>query len=241
MLPEADKVHPLLIASEDFAFPSPLNSDKQGLLAWGGDLSAPRLLAAYRQGIFPWFQPGNPILWWSPNPRLLLNPPAFKVSRSLQKYIKKNWRISCDTSFKSVIEACSTVDDRTGESWITKDMIAAYCFLHEEGFAHSVEVWDGNDLIGGLYGLSMGKAFFGESMFHYQDNASKVALYFLSQVLDSWKFDFIDCQLPTGHLLSLGADMVNRKEFLYRLQASLEFATRVGNWKEDFAQALKML
>lgn len=233
MIWQSDLSNPVLLASEDYPFPNPENSDKQGLLAYGGDLSPPRLLAAYRQGIFPWFEPGRPILWWSPNPRLLLFPHDFKMTRSLQQRLKQAYRITIDENFSDVIRACASVDTRSGNTWITGDMEQAYSELHQLGFAHSLEVWHEDELVGGLYGISLGRAFFGESMFHYERDASKIALYALCQTLIEWDFDFIDCQLPTAHLQRLGAKIVSRPEFLHRLKQTLEFPSRIGKWQKQ--------
>ncbi|MCW8450177.1 leucyl/phenylalanyl-tRNA--protein transferase [Legionella quinlivanii] len=215
---------------EDYSFPDPESSDKQGLLAIGGDLSPARLLSAYRQGIFPWYERGCPILWWSPNPRLILYPQQFKLSRSLKKSLKQPHELKIDSDFKAVIQACATVEARENNTWITKEMQAAYIHLSEMGFAHSFEIWRENRLIGGLYGISIGKAFFGESMFHYEQDASKMAMYYLSQTLLNQHFDFIDCQLPTAHLISLGCTIISRKEFLHRLKEALQHPTLRGSW-----------
>jgi len=230
MIWEADRNNPVLLASESFSFPHPEKSDQQGLLAFGGDLSPPRLLAAYRQGIFPWFEPGRPILWWSPNPRLLLFPHEFKMTRSLKQRLKQPYHITFDTHFSKVIEACASVDQRLDNTWISESMQQAYGELHQLGFAHSVEVWLDEELVGGLYGISLGRAFFGESMFHYDRDASKIALYYLCQKLIDWQFDFIDCQLPTPHLQRLGAKIISRKAFLHRLQETLAHPSRIGVW-----------
>lgn len=216
--------------NENYRFPNPETSDKQGLLAIGGNLSPQRILQAYSQGIFPWFEPGCPILWWSPNPRLILFPKEFKLSRSLKKSLKQPFRISTDTAFQQVISSCANCSDRTNKTWITDDMIAAYTSLHHMGYAHSFEVWDGEHLIGGLYGISLGSAFFGESMFHTVTDASKIALYYLCKAMEAWGFDFIDCQLPTAHLQKLGAKIISRKEFLHRLGEALENSHKKGIW-----------
>ena len=215
---------------DQYIFPDPESSDKQGLLAMGGNLSPQRILQAYSQGIFPWYEPGCPILWWSPNPRLILIPEEFKISRSLKKSLNKEFQLSTDTAFKLVINACATHSDRINKTWITNEMIAAYTNLHEMGYAHSFEVWQESKLVGGLYGISLGNAFFGESMFHTVTDASKIALYFLCKTLETWGFDFIDCQMPTSHLLRLGAKIISRKEFLYLLERSLEKPDKKGNW-----------
>ncbi|WP_211249048.1 leucyl/phenylalanyl-tRNA--protein transferase [Legionella wadsworthii] len=206
-------------------------SDDQGLLCMGGDLSPQCILQAYSHGIFPWYEPGTPILWWSPNPRLILIPNEFNLSRSLKKSLKKPFKFSIDTAFLQVITACATSSDRTDKTWITNEMIEAYVHLHTMGYAHSFEIWFENVLVGGLYGLSLGHAFFGESMFHKMTDASKMAFYFLSKTMEAWHFDFIDCQLPTNHLQSLGAKIIKRKEFLQMLHQSLKFPSKIGSWK----------
>lgn len=216
---------------DQYIFPHPESSDKQGLLAIGGELSPKRILQAYSQGIFPWYEPGCPVLWWSPNPRLILIPNDFKLSRSLKKSLKKPFRFSIDTAFHQVITACATQADRLNKTWITHDMIEAYTQLHHIGYAHSFEVWEDENLAGGLYGLSLGSAFFGESMFHNVTDASKIALYFLCRTMKEWGFDFIDCQLPTEHLLKSGAKIIARKEFLYRLEESLNNPDKTGKWE----------
>ena len=224
-------VFPLtLLTDNDLGFPNPENSDAQGLLAIGGDLSPQRILAAYQQGIFPWFEPGTPILWWSPHPRLILKPNRFKLSRSLKKTLKKLYSFTIDEAFAEVITACSQIAGRRNHTWITREMREAYTQLHQMGYAHSFEVWSENNLIGGLYGLSLGHAFFGESMFHCQRDASKLAMYHLCHTLATWQFDFVDCQLPTAHLQSLGAEIISRQEFLRMLAKTLEYPTRQGKW-----------
>ncbi|KTD78405.1 leucyl/phenylalanyl-tRNA--protein transferase [Legionella waltersii] len=215
---------------EFYTFPNPETSDHQGLLCFGGELTPKRILQAYSQGIFPWYEPGNPVLWWSPNPRLLLIPSEFKLSRSLKQTLKKPFVFTIDTAFEQVISNCSTCSDRTHKTWITPEMIDNYTQLHEMGYAHSFELWNDNELVGGLYGISLGKAFFGESMFHKKTDASKIALYYLCRVMEQWKFDFIDCQLPNKHLISLGAKIIDRRDFLYRLHESLQNEDKVGKW-----------
>ncbi|WP_419418890.1 leucyl/phenylalanyl-tRNA--protein transferase [Legionella sp. D16C41] len=214
-----------------YTFPDPESADDQGLLAIGGDLSPERLLAAYSQGIFPWFDNNYPILWWSPNPRLILLPEEFKLSRSLKKSLNKSYRVTFDQAFAEVIYNCATVNNRKNHTWITDEMQQAYLALHHLGYAHSVEIWDNNELIGGLYGISLGRAFFGESMFHQKQDASKMALFYLCQQLRRWQFDFIDCQLPTPHLQSLGAISINRQDFLKRLEKTLGYPTKQGIWQ----------
>lgn len=197
----------------------------------GGDLTPARILQAYSQGIFPWFEPGCPILWWSPNPRLILNPHEMILSRSLKKSLKKPYKFSIDTAFAQVITSCAVYSDRVNKTWITDEMIEAYTTLHDMGYAHSFEVWDGESLIGGLYGISLGKAFFGESMFHTVTDASKIALYHLCQTMQAWDFDFIDCQMPTTHLLRLGGKVIGRQEFIHLLNQTLKHPDKKGLWR----------
>lgn len=189
-------------------------TEPNGLLAVGGDLSATRLLQAYRRGIFPWYSAGQPILWWSPAPRMVLCPAEFRVSRSLRRSIRRRgYRVSIDQAFASVIRACA--EDRPGSpgTWLVPDMLAAYCALHAEGHAHSIEVWLDGALVGGLYGVAIGQMFFGESMFSRMNDASKVALALLSELALAHPFRLIDCQVYTPHLASLGAREIPRDEF----------------------------
>lgn len=194
--------------------------DPDGLLAIGGDLSTRRLVNAYRQGIFPWYSAGDPILWWSPDPRTLLIPQELHLSRSLRKHLRKGqFALTMDRDFPGVINACAQIR-RRGEAgtWLQPEMIRAYQVLHIQGIAHSVEVWQEQRLVGGLYGVAIGRAFFGESMFSWQTNASKTALVYLCQQLTRWGYGFIDCQVVTEHLLSLGARPVARAEFIQLLE-----------------------
>lgn len=201
-------------------FPSPalaLN-DPNGLLAIGGDLSPDRILSAYRQGIFPWFNPGDPILWWSPSPRTVIFPEHLHISKSLRKVIRSGtYRVSFDHCFTDVMRACAAPRAYASGTWISEEMIASYTELHKRGHAHSVEVWktqgENEELVGGLYGMALGKIFFGESMFSRADNASKVALAFLVDQLKVWDFKLIDCQVANDHLFSLGAVEIPREEF----------------------------
>ncbi|GGY66829.1 leucyl/phenylalanyl-tRNA--protein transferase [Cellvibrio zantedeschiae] len=204
----------------EILFPSPalaLN-EPNGLLAVGGDLSPERILAAYHQGIFPWFNPGDPILWWSPSPRTVIYPTQLHVSKSLRKLIRSGtYRVSFDHCFSDVMRACAAPRSYADGTWISEDIIAGYSELHERGYAHSVEVWRKNDdqeeLVGGLYGMALGRIFFGESMFSRADNASKVGLAFLVAQLQAWEFQLIDCQVANEHLFSLGAVEIPREEF----------------------------
>jgi len=228
-----DDSMPVYLLPEAVVFPSPHLAREDGLLAVGGDLSADRLLEGYRQGIFPWYQDGEPILWWSPDPRLLLYPEKLHIPRSLGKSIRKAvFHITFDTAFESVIAGCAETRTRNREgTWIVADMIQAYSRLHEAGYAHSVEAWKEGELAGGLYGVSLGGAFFGESMFSRVSNASKVALVTLIQRITRWGFDFVDCQISTAHLLQFGACEVPRYRFLQELNVSLYKNTRKGLWK----------
>ena len=216
-------------------FPPPEYADPSGLLAVGGDLSNERLLEAYRLGIFPWYSDDQPILWWSPDPRLVLDLKDFKISRSLRKTLKKEvFQITFDHAFEEVIRACASVPrEAQNGTWITDEMEKAYIKLHGLGYAHSVESWFGGKLAGGLYGVSLGKCFFGESMFHLKTDASKVALATLVETLKSWDFHFIDSQMTTEHMLSLGAKELPRRIFLKRLQLALRYPTRRWRWRAD--------
>lgn len=202
-------------------FPDPelALSEPNGLLAVGGSLSPKRLLRAYRSGVFPWYSPGQPILWWSPNPRTVLFPEHIKISRSLRKVLAKNqFSITMDQAFAQVIQHCS--EPRRGQTgtWITSEMTSAYGRLHRMGYAHSVESWHAGELAGGLYGVAIGRVFFGESMFSRINDASKVALVALTEQLTHWNFFFIDCQMRTNHLLSMGAQEIPRRTFLDQLK-----------------------
>lgn len=189
--------------------------EPDGLLAVGGDLSEQRLLSAYRQGIFPWYSDNQPVLWWSPDPRMVLIPDELKISRSLRKTIKKNnFRISFDHAFDKVIHECSAPRDYTTETWITDEMKEAYIKLHYSGHAHSVECWQGESLVGGLYGIAIGQVFFGESMFSRVTDASKTAFVYLVKHLQKWQYQLIDCQVYTEHLESLGAVNIPRADFI---------------------------
>lgn len=203
--------------------------EPNGLLAAGGDLSPERLVQAYRHGCFPWFQDGQPILWWSPDPRTVLFPDDLHVSRSLAKLIRQQrYQVSFDTDFETVIAACAAPRDYADGTWITDPMRAAYCELHRRGFAHSVEVRENGELVGGLYGLAMGRLFFGESMFSRADNASKVGFVTLVEHLRAAGFVLIDCQMPTNHLHSLGARAITRESFAEHLARHLDQPVEVS-------------
>ena len=226
---------PVYQLSEDLAFPSPHLASKEGLLAVGGDLMRPRLLLAYSLGIFPWYSEGEPILWWSPDPRLVLYPDELKVSRSLNKILnKETFNVTVDCAFERVIQECARVrlENREG-TWIVDEMVQAYCNLHESGFAHSIEAWAGDCLAGGLYGVSLGKCFFGESMFTRRSNASKVAFAALVKHLKSLDFAMIDCQITTGHLTRFGAREITRARYLAELDEALGDPTLKGKWSLD--------
>ena len=221
------------LSGYSYHFPNPRNSSDEGLLAYGGDLSSSRLLTAYRNGIFPWYSEGDPILWWSPNPRLLLYPEKFYVRKSFRRVLRHGrMSVTFDHAFQKVIRYCATVP-REGQagSWIVPEMQEAYIRLHEEGFAHSVEVYREGELVGGLYGLAMGKVFFGESMFSLVSDASKVAFKALSDVLGAKGYDFIDCQMKTDHMVGLGAESVERDRYLDLLQEALERSSDLGTWQ----------
>lgn len=213
------------------AFPALDQASDDGLLAVGGDLSPERLRCAYSLGVFPWFEQGQPILWWSPDPRCLLYPDQFKTSRSMRKAIRRAcFSISYDRAFEAVIEACAAPRDEPGGTWITPDMRRAYCRLHELGCAHSVEVWQNDKLVGGLYGVSLGRVFYGESMFSRVSNASKFALKSLCEKLVMKDYHLIDCQLESAHLLSLGAQIVARARFIQEMNAALQFDEAFQKW-----------
>lgn len=205
------------LESDSLDFP-PANEalpDPNGLLAVGGDLSPERLLSAYRQGIFPWYEEGQPLLWWSPDPRTVLAPHAAHLSRSMRKFLRKtNFTITFDRDFPAVIHACAAPRSYTTDTWITPTMQYAYIELHRRGHAHSVEVWDADELVGGLYGVALGKAFFGESMFSRRTNASKTAFLALAHHLHNLGCELIDCQMPTEHLNHLGAVNIPRADFI---------------------------
>lgn len=213
-------------------------SEPDGLLAAGGDLSPMRLLAAYRRGIFPWYSRGQPILWWSPDPRAVLMPGELKVSRSLLKSCRNRGFITrLDTSFRDVIRACGSTELRPGGTWLSPEMRAAYIKLHRLGFAHSVETWLDGRLVGGLYGVALGRVFFGESMFSIERDASKVALKRLCEELLARGFHMIDCQMSTPHLLSLGARLIPRAEFTAVLAEHVNGPLEPQSWSETGNEA----
>jgi leucyl/phenylalanyl-tRNA--protein transferase len=206
-------------------------TEPNGLLAAGGDLSPKRLLAAYRRGIFPWYEEGQPILWWSPDPRAVLRPDGIRVSRSLRRsLIKGGFEVRIDSAFAAVVAACAEPRRYTDSTWITRDMAAAYARLHELGWAHSFETWRDGELVGGLYGVAIGRVFFGESMFARATDASKVALVRLAEHLRARAFELIDCQVASAHVASLGATSISRAAFLALLDQYCEPPGTPGSW-----------
>jgi leucyl/phenylalanyl-tRNA---protein transferase len=232
---------PVYLLSDHLKFPPPRLAPREGLLAVGGDLSQKRLLLAYQMGIFPWYSKDEPIMWWSPDPRLVLYPSEFRMSRSLKKTVKKQmFELTMDKDFESVIKACAHSRTQANEgTWIVEEMITAYCRLHESGLAHSVEAWQDGKLAGGLYGVSLGKCFFGESMFTRITDASKVALVALNGHLQARKFELIDCQISTPHLIGFGAREIPRTRFLKELAQALNAPTHKGKWSFDAQPAGK--
>ncbi len=212
--------------------------EPNGLLCAGGDLTPQRIVHAYLNGIFPWYSPGEPILWWSPDPRMVLFPSEFRVSRSLRKTLRNtDYRVRLDSNFKSVIKSCAGIRrrDQAG-TWITPEVQAAYCRLHELGYAHSVETWVDGILVGGLYGMAIGKMFYGESMFARVTDASKIAFAHLVRFLGDCGFGMIDCQMNTPHLASLGAREIPREDFVSRLRPLTAMPPLCGQWPADAAE-----
>jgi leucyl/phenylalanyl-tRNA--protein transferase len=209
-------------------------SQPNGLLAAGGNLTPARLLDAYRHGIFPWFNADDPILWWSPDPRMVLFPGEFKISHSLRKTLRNQvYEMRADTAFEQVMRACAAPRNGQVGTWIHEDMIAAYSILHRMGYAHSVETWQDGELVGGLYGVAIGRMFYGESMFSRRSDASKVALAHLASQLRRWNFGMIDCQMNTRHLASLGAHEIPRAEFVNKLQELIHYPEICPKWRFD--------
>lgn len=205
-----------------------------GLLAAGGDLTPARLLDAYRHGIFPWFSADDPILWWSPDPRMVLFPAEFRISHSLRRTLLNGvYEVRTDTAFEQVMRQCAVPRAGQNGSWIHKEMITAYTALHRMGYAHSVEAWTDGELAGGLYGIAIGRMFYGESMFSRRSDASKVALAHLAAQLLHWNFGMIDCQMSTTHLASLGAREIPRTEFIQRLQELIHYPDIASPWHFD--------
>jgi len=219
--------------SPDAEFPDPAEAeqDPNGLLAIGGDLSSERLLMAYQRGIFPWFSVGQPLLWWSPNPRMVLLPRDLRISRSLRKSIRrKRFEVSMDQAFDQVIHGCSQPRPNEQGTWLVPEMMEAYGRLHQLGHAHSVETWLDGDLVGGLYGVAMGKIFFGESMFSRATDTSKIALVFLVDCIARWGYEMVDCQVYTEHLETLGAKQIPRTEFQRTVEAGTRKPADDVNW-----------
>lgn len=222
----------------DLRFPPVEAAESDGLLAVGGDLSPERLLAAYRRGIFPWYQDDQPILWWSPNPRAVLFPHKLHVSRSLTRRIRRgDFTVTLDTCFRAVMTHCAGPRPQypEGGTWITREMQDAYATLHEMGYAHSIETWQQGRLVGGLYGVALGGAFFGESMFSHAADASKVALTVLVRQLQAWGFAVFDCQQASPHVMRFGAEEIPRREFVSRLKSACAHPDRRGRWVFDRA------
>ncbi|MCW8891122.1 MAG: leucyl/phenylalanyl-tRNA--protein transferase [Sedimenticola sp.] len=212
--------------------------DPDGLLAVGGDLSPTRLLNAYRLGIFPWYSDEQPILWWSPDPRTVLFPDRIKISKSLKKTLRnRHYDFKFDHAFSEVIKQCATPQPGREETWITDEMMAAYNQLHQLGHAHSAEVWEEDRLVGGLYGVAIGRVFFGESMFSHSRDASKVALVHLANTMDQHGFGLIDCQVYTAHLVSLGAEEIDRSHFTQILDRYCPLAGFPGRWDQGLIQS----
>ncbi len=224
----------IALLHDDTPFP-PLEQalgEPNGLLAMGGSLSVARLMDAYRRGIFPWFNEGDPVLWWSPDPRMVLFPTEFAVSRSLRKTLRKEgYEVRTDTVFEQVMRACAAPREGQAGTWIHEGMVAAYTALHRMGHAHSVETWVDGELAGGLYGVAIGRMFYGESMFSRRTDASKIALAHLAKQLVRWNFGMIDCQMNTRHLASLGAREIPRSEFVRRLQELIHYPDVASPWK----------
>lgn len=223
---------PIFWLTKKLVFPSPHLAEPDGVLALGGDLSPKRLLLAYQHGIFPWYNEDEPIMWWSPNPRFVLFPENLKVSKSMRQVLRRQiFEVTFDKDFRGVITGCQRTK-RSGQfgTWITEAMLEAYCNLHDLGYAHSVEVWQDNQLVGGLYGISLGKCFFGESMFTTVSNASKTGFITLVRKLQARDFKLIDCQTHSNHLESLGAQFITREQFLKFLATNRREKTLRGNW-----------
>ena len=227
---------PYWLNLDDMDFPSVdlALQEPDGLLAVGGDLSVDRLVNAYRHGIFPWYSDDQPILWWSPDPRLVLYPSQVKINRSLAKSLRKElFTVRFDTAFKDVIQACAAPRSDEEGTWITDDMQQAYLRLHEAGYAHSIECWQDDKLVGGLYGIALGKVFFGESMFSRVTEASKIALVYLCAHLVKWQFSMIDCQVETEHLINMGAVSIPRCDFVQQLECEALLTSSQTTWSVD--------
>ena len=230
---------PLLRSFDPFPSLDSALREPNGLLAAGRDLSVETLVDAYRQGIFPWFSDGDPILWWSPDPRMVLFPSELRVPRSLRKASRSmTFEVTADRVFSQVIAACQSPRSDQAGTWITEQMAEAFTDLHQAGYAHSIETWIDGELAGGLYGVSIGRAFFGESMFTRVDNASKIALTVLARQLDAWNYGVIDCQMRTDHLAMFGAREIPRVEFAHHLDELVNYAGNSGQWEIEIDIAL---
>lgn len=227
---------------DDYSFPPASMASKEGLLAFGGDLSPERIVMAYANGIFPWYTENEPLLWWSLDPRLVICPGEMRVSKSLRHTLRSGrFEVRIDTAFEKVMRACAQAP-REGQdgTWITDEMVEAYVELHRMGLAHSFEVYHEGELVGGLYGVALGKLFCGESMFHSMTDASKVAFYHLHEFLVEHNFKLIDCQQETKHLISLGAYIISRDEYLHEIQQLVNEPTLKGNWGDGTAKELQI-
>ena len=227
---------PFLGPEDPFPLVETALAEPDGLLAAGGGLSVRRLLDAYSRGIFPWFNEGDPILWWSPDPRMVLAPRDLHISRSLRRRLRRSdFTVTADTAFDAVLDACAAPRESDGGTWLVPAMRRAYGSLHRAGFAHSVEVWIGDVLAGGIYGVAIGRMFFGESMFSGRTGGSKIAMAYLAAQLDRWGFPLIDCQLETGHLVSLGASPMPRAQFLRQVERLVQGPPTPPVWSLDAA------
>ncbi len=232
---------PRLGHSPEALFPPPDEAleEPDGLLAWGGDLSPTRLLRAYAHGIFPWYSEDDPILWWCPEQRCILRTDQVHVARRLGRQLRQGtWQVTADLAFDQVVSGCANTRTAT---WIMPEMMHAYGQLHELGHAHSIEVWDEDELIGGLYGVALGQMFFGESMYSARTNASKVVLAQLCRVLDQWGFSWLDCQVPNPHLFRMGAQRISRTEFLDGVRKRVSQPRPPGSWTQRFSETLDQL
>lgn len=231
-----------VLLTDDLDFPPADEADEHGIVAWGGDFSPERLLLAYQRGIFPWPHRGLPIVWFCPDPRFVLEPKNILIPKSLKKTLKTtSLTIKADTNFLAVIKNCQQVHkQRHADTWITNDMVDAYYALHRQGFAHSIEAYEDGHLVGGLYGISLGSIFFGESMFFTRPNASKICFVTLVAHLIDWQFSLIDCQAHTHHLVRFGAEAMARSDFLHALQASLNIPSKTGPWLLHLNPALAL-
>jgi len=229
---------PILRGGSDEAFPDVATAlaEPNGLLAAGGDLSPRRLLDAYRHGIFPWYSSGEPILWWSPDPRMVFETNRIHVSTKLRRFLRDcDWTIRADAAFAEVMCACAAPRPKQPTTWITREMFDAYCTLHALGHAHSFEAWSGDELVGGIYGVAIGRMFFGESMFSARTNGSKIALLALCRSLRDWEFPLLDAQVRSEHIASLGALEIPRAEFVRHVEMQTAKPELVGSWRDRIA------